>query len=264
MEQSELLEDVAPAPIAEITLPQLPAHTPWGLWATLGFTLLIVLMFFVVQIGLLIIMTVMELQHNQAADPETISMSIATSGNFISLATCASSIACSILTLFFIRLRKMASIKEYLGLQAVSGKDSFRWLGAILILEAILITISIAFDRPEVTAFLKDAYVSVDTPLFLWIAIVVIGPIFEEVVFRGFLFSGLEASVVGPIGAIVLTSLAWAGIHLQYDLFDLTSIFVLGILLGTAKVKTGSLYITSGMHMLVNFLAMVSVTYYLW
>jgi len=67
----------------------------------------------------------------------------------------------------------------------------------------------------------------------LWFAIIVMAPLFEESLFRGFLIAGMQRS---RIGAILITL-----IHLQYEAFYLVYIFIGGILLGIARVKTGSL-----------------------
>jgi membrane protease YdiL (CAAX protease family) len=72
----------------------------------------------------------------------------------------------------------------------------------------------------------------------LWFAIIVMAPLFEESLFRGFLIAGMQRS---RIGAILITAALWSLIHLQYEAFYLVYIFIGGILLGIARVKTGSL-----------------------
>ena len=44
-------------------------------------------------------------------------------------------------------------------------------------------------------------------------------PVFEELFFRGFLLEGFRRTFLGTTGAVVLTSLLWAVIHTQYDLY---------------------------------------------
>ena len=59
-----------------------------------------------------------------------------------------------------------------------------------------------------------------------WLMLTVIGigaPLSEELLFRGFLFSGLAKSKLGLLGAGVLTSLLWTLLHLGYSIFGLTS-----------------------------------------
>jgi membrane protease YdiL (CAAX protease family) len=91
------------------------------------------------------------------------------------------------------------------------------------------------------------------------VAIVVGAPIFEEIAFRGFLFKGLAASRLRWFGATIITSLLWAGIHLQYDWYEVSVIFVLGLVLGSARAMTNSTLLTIWLHCLVNILATIQV-----
>ena len=91
----------------------------------------------------------------------------------------------------------------------------------------------------------------------LWFALICLAPMFEEIFFRGFMFSGIRHSRLGGAGAILITSLVWAGIHLQYDAYQMATIFAGGLLLGTARLKTNSVYLTIGMHAIWNILATI-------
>ena len=88
-----------------------------------------------------------------------------------------------------------------------------------------------------------------------WLLVGLWGPAVEEIFFRGFLFKGLKFSKIGPVGAVLLTSLAWAMFHTQYDLYGITTIFVGGLILGLARLQTNSVYIPLIMHSLWNFIA---------
>jgi membrane protease YdiL (CAAX protease family) len=79
----------------------------------------------------------------------------------------------------------------------------------------------------------------------------------EEVLFRGFLFEGVLHSRLGAGGAVGFTSLVWALTHVQYDAYDIATIFVSGLLLGYVRLKTGSLYATIFLHGLMNLVAML-------
>jgi membrane protease YdiL (CAAX protease family) len=75
--------------------------------------------------------------------------------------------------------------------------------------------------------------------------------------FRGFLFAGIGATPLGVPGAILLTAGLWAALHMQYDLYDMSSVFLLGLLFGTARYRTGSLWPSLSMHMFANLVATV-------
>ena len=77
----------------------------------------------------------------------------------------------------------------------------------------------------------------------------------EELLFRGFLISGLRPTRLGASGAVLASALLWSAIHGQYDLYGMASIFALGVLLGAARVKTGSVLVAIVMHGLSNAIA---------
>ncbi len=91
----------------------------------------------------------------------------------------------------------------------------------------------------------------------LWIALIVAAPVFEEIFFRGFLFRGFLGSRLGSFGTIVVTSLLWTVIHIQYDLYDMASIFVIGLLLGLSRFRSRSLYVPIAMHAVNNLVAAI-------
>jgi membrane protease YdiL (CAAX protease family) len=66
-------------------------------------------------------------------------------------------------------------------------------------------------------------------------------------------------SRLGAVGAVGLTSLVWALIHVQYDAYGIATIFVTGLLLGYVRLKTGSLYATIFLHGLMNLVATLEV-----
>ena len=132
---------------------------------------------------------------------------------------------------------------------------------------ACLATLLIAFDllslalgRDVVPEFMRDAYLSARSSNALvpfFIAVAVVAPITEEIVFRGFLFRGLSATWLGVAGTTVLTSAAWAAMHVQYDWVQLGQIFLIGLLFGWLRWASGSTLLTILLHMLANLAATI-------
>jgi len=83
---------------------------------------------------------------------------------------------------------------------------------------------------------------------------VVVAPVAEELLFRGFLYHGWAASRIGPTGAIVLTSAAWMIIHTQKNWLGLTYIFGVGLLYGSIRRWSGSTATTVILHCINNAL----------
>jgi membrane protease YdiL (CAAX protease family) len=79
----------------------------------------------------------------------------------------------------------------------------------------------------------------------------------EEIMARGFLYRGWSETFLRPAGAIVLSSLAWTSLHLQYDWFFFGEVFSIGLLLGYWRYRTGSTWLTILLHGLNNLAATV-------
>jgi membrane protease YdiL (CAAX protease family) len=77
--------------------------------------------------------------------------------------------------------------------------------------------------------------------------------------FRGFLIKGLAESRLRWQGAVLISSGLWSVIHVQYDAYYMSAVFVLGLILGTARVKTGSTLLAFLLHSFVNLAATVEV-----
>ena len=90
---------------------------------------------------------------------------------------------------------------------------------------------------------------------FSRLAVGILGPTAEELVFRGVLFSRLMTTRLGPVGTIVLLALVWSAIHTSYELRVIAVIFVEGLILGAARWKTGSVIPPILMHIVWNLYA---------
>lgn len=94
----------------------------------------------------------------------------------------------------------------------------------------------------------------------VWLAVlllVVIAPVSEEIVFRGFFYGGLAPSRIGPVGAILFTSLVWAAMHVQYAWPVMVQIFVYGVIFGVVRWRSGSLWPPLVAHGLINLFASI-------
>lgn len=238
-----------------------PRH--WGLAATLGFSALILAAFVLVQV---LVVTGFVL-FAEARAPELKAAEYY--GNFryngllLAVSTFVTTPVCLGLIALLIRWRRGWSWRDYLALQPVAVRTVWRWVGLAALLVAAAEGVTWLGGRPVVPEFMIEAYRSATwVPLF-WAAIVVVGPLFEELFFRGFLFAGLQHSRLGARGAVLVTALLWSVIHTQYDLFEMAVIFAGGVLLGIARWRTGSTVTTLVLHMFWNLVATVEVLFYL-
>ena len=90
--------------------------------------------------------------------------------------------------------------------------------------------------------------------MFVLVA-VVMAPLFEEIVFRGFLFRGFANSWGWVWGALASAAIFGAA-HLQLDVF--LPLAALGFVLAWAYHRTGSLWTCITMHALFNLIAVAA------
>ncbi len=169
---------------------------------------------------------------------------------------------CIPLTLLFAKLRRNISVRNYIGFRLPSKREWIKWLLALAALIFLSEVVSLLLHYSIAPAFVVSIYRTTSFFPVLLFAIVIAAPAFEEIFFRGFFFQGIRYSRLGPIGAIVMTSFFWAVIHLQYDLYGITTIFGLGLLLGVARLKTDSIYLLIVMHSLTGIVSMIETALY--
>lgn len=146
-------------------------------------------------------------------------------------------------------------VADYLGLVRPERRDA-------MIAVAATVAFVLAFDgftylvgKPVVTPFQIELYHSAaasnSLPL-MWLTLVVAAPVGEETMFRGFLYRGWAQTQRAVIPAVVVISAFWAVIHTQYDWFGIAQIFLIGLLLGWVRWRSGSTLLTIGLHGLIN------------
>ena len=156
--------------------------------------------------------------------------------------------------------RRKIDLSKNLGLYHFNRNALIYSLVAYLIFYLVLTVYSYVFQISPPEEFIKLIKA---TPFLLNFLMVVIGaPIVEELLFRGFLFSQLKTTKLGINGSIILTSLIWTSIHLQYDLFLLIPIFLLGLFLGYLMLKYNSLYLVIIVHAVHNLQATLFIEFF--
>ena len=112
--------------------------------------------------------------------------------------------------------------------------------------------------RPIVPEVMVDLYRNSWLPFFVF-AVVVLAPLGEETLFRGFLYKGIESSRAGPVTAIVVSTFLFAVVHLQYDWYGILGVGVMGLYLGLVRYWCSSVWLTMTLHSIANLVASVEV-----
>ena len=234
----------------------------WGLWATLGFSAIILVLYIFAPVAVMAILYALRLRDNPSRDldSEAFMVSLAQSGDYISLSIIVTSVLGMAAIALFVAFRSNITLKQYLGLHPVGLRVLARWLGVVLLCGLAMDGLSWLLERPVSPDFMLDIYNTAENLTLLWLAIIIAAPVLEEFFFRGFIFEGFRDSPMGSIGAILMTSILWSAIHIQYGIFEISLIFLFGLVLGVAKIKTQSIYTTLVMHSVFNLISMVQLT----
>jgi membrane protease YdiL (CAAX protease family) len=95
-----------------------------------------------------------------------------------------------------------------------------------------------------------EAAVNSSSPLMTLIFAVILGPVLEEILFRGLIVSRLRR--YGDKAAIIFSAAVFALYHGNF--FQLFYAFGLGLFFAFIYARTGKLRYTIGLHMIVNFI----------
>jgi uncharacterized protein len=148
-----------------------------------------------------------------------------------------------------------ANVDDYLALRWTGARSLTVGIAGIVVLIAATDALLFASGRALVTPFQIQSYTTAAAEGWLvamWAATIIVAPAGEEVMFRGFLFRGFARSERSTWPAIVVISVLWAGLHVQYDWTGILQIFVAGLFLGWVRWRSGSILLTFLLHALFN------------
>jgi CAAX protease family protein len=157
----------------------------------------------------------------------------------------------TVLTLVVVRLRRGWRTTDYLAIRPVEWRTAGPWIlvGSVAVGLATFVHYSLG-DQADVTANLltqDDLYVYL-------VSLVLLGPANEEIVFRGFLLTGLAESRWRYAIAVPLTAALWSAFHANPTFVAHAVIFLLGCLLGLMRASCGSIIPGLLVHVLNNAL----------
>ena len=219
---------------------------PWGRWATLGLGLIALFGGQLVALVALIQWYGLSLTHWS---------NLTTDGVLVTVSVCIATVV-QIALLALMARQTGASSAVYLGLTLPPKRDLIVGILAIAIFTAVADGISRILGYNLVTQFQLDIYRTASAAGWLpWLllTLAVVAPIGEETLFRGFLFRGWHRSPGDRWTVITITALLWALTHVQYNPYFMTQVFVIGLVFGWFRWKSGSTILTMLLHGLVNF-----------
>jgi membrane protease YdiL (CAAX protease family) len=174
-----------------------------------------------------------------------------------------SGITSTLLVLLFIFLRKI-KVKEYLRVKKISidvtAKIAAYGVFLNLFISSVLFFVINFIDLGSV----GDNYIIMMNDIFtgnlllLFISVVVVAPIAEEIILRGVVLNELRASM-SILVVVLIQAFLFGFIHLNYIQGVYAGLF--GIVLGYAYIKYDSLLIPIALHMSFNLIGFLSSIY---
>jgi uncharacterized protein len=218
---------------------------PWGRWATLGLGL--IALFGGQIVALIVLIRWFGFSLPRWSD-------LVTDGVLVTVSVCiATTVQVALLVLM--AWRTGAGATAYLGLTVPPKRDLLLGIIAVAILTAAADGVSWILGYNLVSQFQLDIYNSASAAGWLpWLllTLVVVAPIGEETLFRGFLFRGWHRTSRDSWAVIIITALLWALTHVQYNPYFMAQVFGIGLMFGWFRYKSGSTILTMVLHGLVN------------
>ena len=247
------------------SLPQagtLPAHVlvrdvraklgPWGFWGSLGwgafagatglFTVIALTLVWMLTNGFQVV-------NSEDVHFATVSGILVLSAPIVVLVIAA-------------KIRNL-SLRDYFALEGFSRRNLALGLACLAALIVAFVAIQLLLGIEGGSKYMEATYRAAKAagvlPL-LWFSVVVVAPVTEELMFRGFLHRGWAPSWLGVSGTIVVTAVLWALLHQQYNVLGIAFIFVMGLIFGWMRQRSGSTLLPITLHAANNLLATSLVT----
>ena len=224
----------------------------WMFWRTALWGVLIFMAMFIGQIA---VVGIFVLKRGGPIDLAATLREVAAGGLAISLSVIAGLPA--VLMALWLAIRPTGTpFAEYLALRWTSWRHLLIGAGGLALLVTSWDMLSRATGREVAPDFMVDVLKSAQGEGAVWLlvlALCVAAPVSEELFARGFLYRGWSESFVRVPGAIVLSSVVWTGLHLQYDWFFFGEVFCIGLWLGYMRYRSNSTWLTIVIHGLNNF-----------
>jgi membrane protease YdiL (CAAX protease family) len=164
------------------------------------------------------------------------------------------------LVFVMVRFRRGLNFAEALALRSLTGPQVAATLfgGAVL---ALAIAGLNSFFPPEQALPIEQMFSTRTSIYFLAGMAVLVAPLVEEIVFRGYIYSLLEP-LWGKTGAVITSGLLFGSIHfpqLWPGYFQMATICLVGIILSLTRARTGNTTTAIILHLGYNALLSVGL-----
>ena len=262
--QDDLVQVRHPSPspqaLRAVALPTPPPTRPgrpWGFWATAGWTVLLLVVWYTLSSAFTIAaLFLLSILGGATASPLP-SLFGGKIGALLFFHTVVVGAPVLGLIAALSAARRNVRIGDYLALKRPRPKETFAWIMGLLgLVAAMHSSLHLSGYRPPVDYGLL-LYQTSPLPLLV-LGVCVAGPIVEEVWWRGFVYRGMAASKAGPVVAVVLTAIPFTLMHTQYPWPELLVVLALGLYLGVVRWQSGSTLLAVFCHGAANLYYIVA------
>ena len=227
----------------------------WKFWGTLLWGLFVFAAMFVGQVAVVLYFVLRQ------DGPIDVAAAIHVLGNGLTISISVIMGLPAVLLALWVAIRlSRTPFADYLALRWTSWSNVLIGVVALFVVVMGWDLVSRLTGREVTPGFMGDVLQSARADNALWLLVIafcVAAPITEEFFARGFLYRGWSESALRPGGAILLSSLVWTALHLQYDWFFLGEVLSIGLLLGYLRYRSNSIWLTVVLHGLNNLAAVV-------
>ena len=176
-------------------------------------------------------------------------------GDVVAMEALWSGAVCLVMILVTVGLWKRKQMVDFLGMRLPRFKHFAIWLGVFLLLMLAIEGLAAVFPALD-TDFMQQVIGSTTNMTLLAIAVGLVGPLFEEFLLRGLLYGSLR-HIVDEHASVALSAGVFALMHLQYSIPIMLLILPMGVVLGYARSRSGSIWVPVLLHMTNNALSVV-------
>ncbi|MEM8636582.1 MAG: type II CAAX endopeptidase family protein [Pseudomonadota bacterium] len=98
----------------------------------------------------------------------------------------------------------------------------------------------------------SDFFSKANISLIMVVYVVVLAPLVEEIGFRGIALGCLLGRGTDPYLAVLITSIGFAALHLQYSPLGLLTVLITGVFFGWLRIASGTVSVPIVAHMAAN------------
>lgn len=244
-------------------LPPSPPR-PWGFWATWMWAILLGVGMIVAEsiatIAYIVVQGTLAQGTGVEFDSQAITAGIRTNGLLRMLCGFANGTMTMILLPPIIWRRRM-TIADYLGIDRPGRQQLV--VAAILAMAIALVSnvARVASGDTLVPDTTLQIHASVGFVPLLWLMALVVAPVVDEIVFRGFLLAP-QGSRIAQVAGLTLSSCIWADMQGNEDWIGFVTNVGAGLVLGTVRLRTGSTTLAIWMHFMLSVISLTRV--YVW